>query len=326
MSMGRKVVIAGVLIMAVLAGIWGSRWFVRREEGITATGTIEVTRFDVTPKVGGYIVELAIKEGDKVSEHQVVARITRPDLQAQVQRDEAALQKAEVQLQDLVKGARNQELAEAEAGVATAEAVFEKARADYGRFQELYRQGAVSRQQMEAATVSYESAQGALDAARARLSLAAEGNRPDVIEAQRLEVARSKASLEMTKTQLDDTRISSPGTGLVLSKNFEQGEYVNAGAPIATIGDLNDCWVKIYIPSTQLGLLYIGQPANVKVDSFPDRVFSGEIREISQNAEFMPRQSLTQHERANMVFAVKVRVNNAEGSLKPGMPADVIIP
>ncbi|HBS60250.1 MAG TPA: hypothetical protein DEA44_13395 [Firmicutes bacterium] len=324
--MGRKVVIAGVLIMAVLAGIWGSRWFVRREEGITATGTIEVTRFDVTPKVGGYIVELAIKEGDKVSEHQVVARITRPDLQAQVQRDEAALQKAEVQLQDLVKGARNQELAEAEAGVATAEAVFEKARADYGRFQELYRQGAVSRQQMEAATVSYESAQGALDAARARLSLAAEGNRPDVIEAQRLEVARSKASLEMTKTQLDDTRISSPGTGLVLSKNFEQGEYVNAGAPIATIGDLNDCWVKIYIPSTQLGLLYIGQPANVKVDSFPDRVFSGEIREISQNAEFMPRQSLTQHERANMVFAVKVRVNNAEGSLKPGMPADVIIP
>lgn len=324
--MGRKVVIAGVLIMAVLAGIWGSRWFVRREEGITATGTIEVTRFDVTPKVGGYIVELAIKEGDKVSEHQVVARITRQDLQAQVQRDEAALQKAEVQLQDLVKGARNQELAEAEAGVATAEAVFEKARADYGRFQELYRQGAVSRQQMEAATVSYESAQGALDAARARLSLAAEGNRPDVIEAQRLEVARSKASLEMTKTQLDDTRISSPGTGLVLSKNFEQGEYVNAGAPIATIGDLNDCWVKIYIPSTQLGLLYIGQPANVKVDSFPDRVFSGEIREISQNAEFMPRQSLTQHERANMVFAVKVRVNNAEGSLKPGMPADVIIP
>lgn len=324
--MGKKPVIAGVLIIAVVAGIWGSRWYVRREEGIKATGTIEVTRFDVTPKVGGYLTELTIKEGDKVSYNQLVARITRPDLQAQVQRDEAALQKAEVQLQDLVKGARNQELAETAAGVATAEAVFEKARADYGRFQGLYRQGAVSQQQLEAAKVSYESAQGALDTARARLSLAAEGNRSDVIEAQRLEVVRSKASLEMTKTQLDDTLISSPGTGLVLSKNFEQGEYVNAGAPIATIGDLNDCWVKIYIPSTQLGLLYIGQSANVKVDSFPDRLFSGEIREISENAEFMPRQSLTQHERANMVFAVKVRVNNAEGSLKPGMPADVIIP
>jgi HlyD family secretion protein len=88
---------------------------------------------------------------------------------------------------------------------------------------------------------------------------------------------------------------------------------------------MTDCWVKVYVPSTHLGLISVGQAANVKVDSFPGRVFSGVIKEISQNAEFTPRQSITQSERANLVFAVKVQVDNSEGILKPGMPADVVL-
>jgi HlyD family secretion protein len=157
------------------------------------------------------------------------------------------------------------------------------------------------------------------------LSLADEGNRPDTIEAQRLEVARSKAVLAMARTQMADTIVSIPQQGVVLTKNFEKGEFVNAGSAIATVGDLQDCWVKIYVPSTQLGLIKIGQPALIKIDSYPGKTFSGEIKEISQNAEFTPRQSLTQNERANMVYAVKVQINNTEDVLKPGMPADVVI-
>lgn len=322
----RKKLVAAVLVMAALAGIfWASRWYKVPDEGIRSTGTIEVTRFDIAPKVSGYLVELAVKQGDQVVINQFIARIARPDLEAQVLRDEAALRKAEVLLQDLQKGSRSQELAEEAAKVAAAQSVYNKAQADFIRFNELYRQGAVAQQQAETVEVAYESARNSLQAAQARLSLTEEGNRPDTIEAQRLEVTRGKAVLELGKSQLADTVISSPGGGLILSKNFEQGEFVNAGSAIATIGDLQDCWVKIYIPSTQLGLITIGQAASIKVDSFPDRLFNGEIKEISQHAEFTPRQSLTQHERANMVFAVKVRVNNAEGKLKPGMPADVII-
>lgn len=314
-----------IVVIVAIGAFWGSKWYKGRDEGIKATGTIEVTHYDIAPKVSGYLAELSLKQGDKVVINQTIARLARPDLEAQVLRDEAALQKAEAQLRDLAKGSRSQELAEAAANVAAAQSTYSKAQADFARFDELYRQGAVSEQQLEAAKVAYETAGNALEGSRARLSLLEEGSRPDTIEAQRLEVARSKAVLALTKSQLADTVISSPGTGLVLSKNFEQGEYVNAGSPLATIGDLLDCWVKIYIPSTQLGLLTVGQAADIKVDSFPGRVFSGRIKEISQNAEFMPRQSLTQNERANMVFAVKVQVDNAEGILKPGMPADVII-
>ena len=168
-------------------------------------------------------------------------------------------------------------------------------------------------------------AQGGLTSARSRQSLTEEGNRADVIEAQRLEVARAKAIVKASRSALDDTRVLSPLTGLVSTKNFENGEYVNPGSPIATVIDTTDCWVKIYLPTAQLGLITIGQPASVKIDSYPDRTFSGHIKEISQNAEFTPRQSLTQRERANLVFAVKVKIDNPEGLLKPGMPADVAL-
>jgi HlyD family secretion protein len=319
-------VIAGVLIVAAITAIFlGTKWFGKKEVGIIATGTIEVTKVDIAPKLSGYLTELSIRQGDKVNLGQVIARISRVDLEAQALRDEAALQKAEAQLRDLEKGVRTQERSELIASIGSAEAVDKKAQADLERYRSLYNQGAVSQQQWDTAQVNFETAQSSVRAAQARLSLADEGNRPDTIEAQRLEVVRSKAILTMARTQMADTVVSSPQQGVVLTKNFEKGEFVNAGSAIATIGNVQDCWVKIYIPSTQLGLIKIGQPAVVKVDSYPGKTFSGEIKEISQNAEFTPRQSLTQNERANMVYAVKVRIDNAEDVLKPGMPADVVI-
>ena len=320
-----KKLLAVIVIIAVLAGLAIYKIQSGKVEGITATGTIEITRTDVMPKVSGYIGELLIKEGDSVTRGQVVARISRPDLEVQKLRDEAALVKAQLQLEDLKKGSRIQERSEAEATIASGQAVYDKAKRDYERQQDLFQQGAVSAQQMDATRSSYEVAASNLAASQARGSLVAEGNRPDVITAQQAEVDRSQAIVQLAKTTLDDMVILSPIDGLVFTKNYEQGEYVNAGAPIATIGNWRDCWVKVYISSTQLGLIQVGQDVAVMVDSFPKREFSGQIKEISQQAEFTPRQSITKQERANMVFAVKVKIDNVEGILKPGMPADVVI-
>ena len=142
---------------------------------------------------------------------------------------------------------------------------------------------------------------------------------------QRLEVERSEAVLAASRTQVADLEVNSPLAGRVLSKNYEKGEYVNAGAAIATIGDMNDCWVKIYVSTEQLGKIRLGQAASVKIDAYPDKTFRGEIKEISQNAEYTPRQSITQRERANMVFAVKVKLDNPAETMKPGLPADVVL-
>ena len=323
--MVNKKLLAGILIAVIAAGAAGYHSLRPAETGITATGTIEVTRADIMPKVNGYLTELELKVGDSVQAGQKITTITRNDLAAQVVRDEAALAKAIAQLRDLETGPRRQERQELSAMVDSARSVYDKAKSDYARYQSLYAGGAISTQQLDAARSSMEVADSALAAAIQRLSLGDEGSRPEAIEAQRLEVERSKAVLAASKVLLKDTVVVSPISGLILSKNFENGEYVNPGAAIFTVGDMSDCWVKVYVSSTQLGLIAVGQEASVRVDSFPGRIFRGEIKEISQNAEFTPRQSITQSERANLVFAVKVKVDNSEGVLKPGMPADVVL-
>ncbi len=324
--MDRKKIIIAVLLFVTLGAATAYKLLGNRPTGITATGTIEVTRADIMPKTNGYLTQFTLQRGDALQAGQRIAVLSRPDLEAQLLRDEAGLSKASAQLSDLEKGARSQELDEAAANLSAAESQYQKAHSDFERYSRLYQSGAISSQQFDAARVGDEVTNNALSVARARQSLLQSGNRSDVILVQRLEVERSAAIVAASKAALADAVVVSPLSGLVLTKNFEAGEYVNPGAAIATIGDMDDCWVKIFIASEQLGLLRIGQTVDVRVDSFPARVFKGSIKEISQNAEFTPRQSITQKERANQVFAVKVRLDNADGLLKPGMPADVVIP
>ena len=112
--------------------------------------------------------------------------------------------------------------------------------------------------------------------------------------------------------------------GVIISKNFENNEYINAGESVITIADLKDCWIKVYISTMDLGKVYIGQKVELMVDAFPQEKFTGKIIEISDEAEFTPRESITKEERANMVFAVKIKIENIDSKIKAGMPADVI--
>ena len=313
-----------VVVVALVLGTAGYKLYGRTEKGITATGTIEVTKTDITAKVSGYLAELAIKEGDAVKRNQVVAKIDRPDLKAQLLRDEAALAKAKAQLRDLEQGARSQELQDAAAAVAGAQSQATKAKVDYDRYSRLFRDGAISTQQLDASRSANEVAANALVSAQSRYSLLRAGNRPETIETQKLEVDRSEAVLAGSRTQIADMTVTSPLSGRVLSKNYEVGEYINAGVSIATIGDLQDCWVKVYVSTEQLGQIRLGQSVKVKIDAYPDKTFQGAIKEISQNAEYTPRQSITQRERANMVFGIKVKIENAAEIMKPGLPADVV--
>ena len=324
MIMNKKLAVA-LLLFVALSTAAAYKLYTKQQHGVWATGTVEVTRADITPKVNGYLRGLDITVGDAVTAGKVIVTVERPDVQAQLLRDQLALEKAVSQLRDLEKGARPQEIDQSNAAVQSARSIYQRAADDYERYQKLFLQGAISRQQLDIAQSSRDTARESLTAALASLSLTTEGNREDVITAQRQEVERNRAIVAASQTTVNDTIVTSPLSGLVLAKNYENGEYVNAGAPIATIGDMNDCWVKIYLPSPQLGLITLGQAAQIKIDAYPDRKFSGTVREISQTAEYTPRQSLSQNERANMVFAVKVKINNQEGIFKPGMPADVVI-
>src|SRR5207253_1539744 len=114
-------------------------------------------------------------------------------------------------------------------------------------------------------------------------------------------------------------------TGLVLRKAMEVGETATPGAPILTLMDPNDLWLRAYVSETDLGRIRLGQAATLSVDAFPGRRFAGVIREIASEAEFTPKNVQTKKERVNLVYRVKIAVANAGGALKPGMPADAQI-
>ncbi|GMA97736.1 efflux RND transporter periplasmic adaptor subunit [Pelosinus sp. IPA-1] len=322
--MSKKIPVIAIIILALVAFASYKLYF-SKEKGITATGTVEVTLADIVPKTNGYMSQLTIQVGDSVQVGQTIVHIRRNDLEAQVAADEAALAKARIQLTDLEKGPREQEIKEVTASMVSAQATYEKAKKDLERYRALYEGNAIAAQEFDAAKASYDVAFNALLAAQSKQGLVIEGNRPDVIEAQRAEIKRLQAVSDVDRATLADTVIYSPINGVVLTKNYENGEYLTAGSAIATVGDLNNCWVKIYVSSEQLGLIQLGQPVDVHIDAYPKRTFAGTIKEISQTAEFTPRQSITQRERANQVFYVKVYIDNSEGILKPGMPADVVI-
>jgi HlyD family secretion protein len=138
----------------------------------------------------------------------------------------------------------------------------------------------------------------------------------------RAQVAEARAALELARARLAETRIAAPITGVVLRRNTERGETAAPGVSILTILDPTDLWLRAYVPETDVGRIRIGQRAAVTLDAYPGREFPGAISEIASEAEFTPKNVQTKKERVNLVFRVKIALRNAEGVLKPGLPAD----
>lgn len=215
-----------------------------------------------------------------------------------------------------------QERDAAAAEVRIAEANLEKASADLERRQLLYDQGAVTREELDRYKTNLEVAKNQLQAAQARLSLLEAGGRPEAIAAARAEVERSRAVLKATEAVLQDLKIYSPITGVVVAKNYQEGEFVQIGSSVATVADLSHLWIKVYVATDDLPAVKLGQKVHFTVSGDPT-VYRGKVNWISPKGEYTPKTIQTRQERANVVFAVKIGIDNGRGRLKPGMPADV---
>lgn len=168
------------------------------------------------------------------------------------------------------------------------------------------------------------------DAAYARLlALQTGGNSPAVIAAKNAvdqaqkNVAQAEASLALIDAQIAKLTINAPMDGVVLTRNVEPGEFVQPGAVALKLADLNNLTITVYVPEDRYGEITLGQTAQVTVDSFPNVVFIATVIHISDKAEFTPRNVQTVEGRSSTVYAIKLKVENADGKLKIGMPADV---
>ena len=139
-------------------------------------------------------------------------------------------------------------------------------------------------------------------------------------------VAQATAAVARTRASLDQTVLVAPASGVVTVRHREPGEILSPGAPVLTVMDPADRWVRIYVREDRLGLVALGAPAEIRIDAFPDRPFSGRVVFVGSEAEFTPRNVQTQEERTQLVYPVKVQVvDDAELRVKPGLPADVVL-
>jgi HlyD family secretion protein len=181
----------------------------------------------------------------------------------------------------------------------------------------------IQRKAVEAARANLGQAQAGLKNAESGYTVIAQ-RRQDLAAAQAA-LAQAQANLRYLQVIAGHNTIVAPRNAVVQTKWVEEGEVVAAGAPLYTLIDPQDIWLRAYIPEDQIGRVKVGQVARVTIDSFPGRVFDGRVIEISPKGEFTPGNVQTREDRVKLVFSVKIRLKNTDNSLKPGMPADAQI-
>ena len=269
-------------------------------------------------------------------------------------------------LLELTRGSRVQEIESAKsdletslAAVKTAQAQLVQAREDYDRFLILYKEKGISQRDFKVYETQYEVAKNRakevdtrVDIARQALSLRKEGPRSEQIERAKAALIQAEAEFALVKAgprkekidqaramvaevqqnlnqanqQLSYTELFAPMDGVILSRSAEPGEFLNPSTPVVTLGDLAHPWLRAFINEKDLGRVKLGQKVMVTTDTFPDKKYQGTLSFISSQAEFTPKSVQTFEERVKLMYRIKVDLLNPHGELKPGMPADAVIP
>jgi multidrug resistance efflux pump len=179
--------------------------------------------------------------------------------------------------------------------------------------------------QANAAKAAYQQAEATVQVAEANLIAAQASPTREDIAIAKAQVAEAEAGLAAVQVQLNKLTLTAPRAGLINHRAVNPGELAAPGTTLLELTDLETVDLTVYIPETQMGQVKVGQAAQVYVDAYSGEVFEGGVTFIAHQAEFTPRNVQTQEERVNLVFAVKITLNNPSHRLKPGMPADAEI-
>jgi HlyD family secretion protein len=314
-----------------------------------------------TVKEGETLVLLEPREFDaSLAEAQATFRqveakyslLTAGFRQEEIEQADAAAKQAQAELDQLVSGPRRQVIDQAAADWMAAKAQVENARKFLKRMEDLSQRELIAKQEYDDAQVKAGETEHRMKSARERYDLLLAGTRQEEIERARQRVAETHAKLrhlrggyrkeeiaqaksemeaararvDLIRAQLYETVIRAPVDALVESLDLERGDLVAAGKPVVTLLRTGSLWVRAYLPEARLGLARAGLKVAVRVDSFPDRDFTGVIRRIHRQGEITPRNLQSREERLLQVFQTEVVIDDPDHELRPGMNADVAIP
>ncbi len=281
-------------------------------KSVVATGKVTpITKVEIKSKASGIVKKLYVDAGDRVHTGQMLAELDRDEIQAQVSSARAQLISAEATAKGAEADLKRAEVDAQGVDVPTLQRAYERA-------QQMARDGVVSASALDDAQRAYELAVNKRDVARAQYTV----NKAKVAQAQ-ADVQKSQATLNQLEEQLSYTTIMSPIDGVVLSRDVEMGDAVSSilvlgsGATLVmTLGDTSEVYVKGKVDESDIGKVYLGQPARIRVETFKDKAFTGKVTKISPMG--VEKDNVT-------TFEVRVSINNPGGELKAEMTANAEI-
>jgi HlyD family secretion protein len=292
---------------------------------LSAEGTIELTQVDVSPFVSGRVASVRVEEGATVRRGDTLVMLVQSALPGDIDQRRGRVASAEARLRDLQAGARPAEIQRAEAELRSITAEAERTERDRARLEPLENGGMISRSQYDAAVAAARSATAQRDAAAEAVRLLRQGARSGEIAGARAELETARGVLAAGQATERDLVLTAPIDATVLGRYVEPGEVVGAGQVAVTLGDAKRPWVRVYLPAPAVPFVKVGQSARVTVQGLGERFATATVSTVASEAEFTPRVALTEKERADLLFGVKLDIQDTTGTFKPGLPATVTI-
>ncbi len=357
MKRKRLIVIAAILCVGIAAYVWASS----RPQPLVASGTVEARDIRVGSKVGGRIDQVLVREGDKVEAGQVLATFDDRELKATMDaslanfqklqrgfrpeeveqvRAQAAQAKADYDLRK--NGNRKEDIDAAQADADRAKADTVRTESTWKRVSDLSNQDVFSKQQRDDALGAWKNAQAAQKSAEEKLAALRNGFRPEEVSSaehhyhdaaaraqeyergsRREDIAQARAQYEYDTARYRERQVVSPAASTVEVMDIRPGDLIAPNLPIVTLLERDQLYIRIYVPETEMGRVKLGQKATVTLDAFAKQPFDGEVEQINQQSEFLPRNVQTREERVHQMVGVKIRVHDDQGRIRPGMAADV---
>jgi len=296
-----------------------------RDGGVPAVGTIERHRFEIAATATEQIVAMPVREGQAVRQGEVVAELDGGSLAANRASVAAQASQLRHRLDELVHGARSEEMVQAQAQVAAAKAQNDQAQKDYERLSDLVARGLVAQAQVDQQRQLRDTSAASLRSASAGLELLQRGTRSEQLEQARASLRSAESLLQQQDVLLGRLKLVAPVDGVIEALPYRLGERPPVGAPVVIMLAGGMPYARVYIPEPQRAPLHAGQSLTVRVDGMA-RPFAGTLRYIAGEASFTPYYALTQRDRSRLAFLAEIDLTEPEArNLPAGVPVEVML-
>ncbi len=309
----------------------------KEDKNLTFTGSIEAEEINISSEISGTLDKIFAEEGQSLKAGDKIASMDTSSLKFKLKEATGKLNNAKAQLQEIINGTRSEEIKKAKANLESTNALLSGAKKKYeytlknlNDLTSLYDNDAISRKNIEdaqslvdASYANFESLQKQYEMNKANLDLLLKGATGEKIRMAQSQVDVVQANIDLLNYEISKGEIQAPINGVIQTINYSEKELLPLGGNLATLIDLNNLWVKIYVPEKQLHKISLNQVLKLHSDALKKETVTGKIIYISPKAEFTPKNVESKENKEEMVFEVKIKIIKASNLLKPGMLVDV---